>query len=127
MTVEDNIEKVQELIKTIEDDKSIYPGKRTAIISSLKNARASILKSDEDYVKDEEIKGISGKLTIIFTPLFMISLAIYGYGIPNVISPENNIIFYMGITAFSIAMLNALIAPAIIWLQNKIFTPPKSA
>lgn len=127
MTIEDNINKIEEITKTIEGDKSIYPAKRRAIVLSLKKAEGSILKNEEDYIKDEEISGISSKLTIIFVPLFIICLIIYSYGIPNYIPREMPIFFYIGITAFSIAMFNAMIAPGIVWLQNNIFTPPKSA
>ncbi|MFA6096029.1 MAG: hypothetical protein WC788_00190 [Candidatus Paceibacterota bacterium] len=126
MTIEDSIKRIQELAKKIQDDTSMHPAKRKAIVQHLESAEESLLKSESDYIKKEQIMGIAGKLTIIFVPLFMICLLIYSYGIPNYVPRESITFFRISIASFAIAMGNMVIAPGLYWMQHKIFSP-KSA
>lgn len=126
MTEKDSLNDIQKLIETIRNDTSMYPAKRKAVVGSLKDAEISLSISEDDYIKEEAIAGIAGKLTIIFVPLFMIFLAIYGYGIPNVVAKEANLVFFITIASFVIAFSNTMIAPRIYRIQQKIF-PTKSA
>jgi len=126
MTDKDNLNEIQKLIKTIQSDTSMYPAKQKAIICHMENVKESILKSEEDYIKKEQITAIANKLTIIFVPLFLIFMIIYSYGIPNYILRETNIFFLISITSFAIAMASTAIAAGLHWMQQKIFSP-KSA
>ncbi len=126
MTIEDDIKRIQELIKTIENDTSIHPAKRKAVARHLENAKVSLMKNEEDYIKEEKIAAIARKLMIIFVPMFMIFLIAYDYGIPNYVSRGTNIFFFISISSFAIAFASPAIAPKLYWIQHNIFKP-KSA
>lgn len=82
-----------------------------------------ILRNNGYYRTQEEIKKIEGMITIIFGPLFFIFMIIYSYGIPGIITRLSNLAFYISITSFAIWISERIIAPKVLWLQQKIFKP----